>query len=139
MKWCGSLEVAQNVVKELFKLTGKGEECIYIETFSNCREQGYAIINTTNINKVTQCNVVENRNSDNIRVYYGTSISGNVDGTYVNSHAFDHMNNHPENWEQSKFFDREQYKEAAKFIYDYLMGKADENKEADLQIWPKGK
>lgn len=70
-----------------------------VEAYDNCREQGFCIRGNDNNGRVFYCAFSENRNSDNIVVYYedtlmefGTVNPGNIpsDSAYNNAKYFEY-------------------------------------------------
>lgn len=101
-----AMEKAFLVLNQVY--TKDGSRKFVLNAFSNCREQGYSLIS---IETSRQVCFSENRNSDNIIVYWG------------NSREFDISTNHPEKWENKKYFRYDAYDEAAEWIVDFLRGK----------------
>lgn len=97
---CNSLQVAHQVAALV-------DNSFLIKSFSNGREQGLCITNYPR----TAC-VAENRNSDEIVVYYG------------NSSDFDITTNLPSEkvYEEAEYFGNGDFEAAAKFISDFLKG-----------------
>lgn len=75
----GRVFTAIKVLDEVIRLTLFCKDNLEVETYSNGREQGFAITNFSNTRKVC---FSEYRDSDNIVLYKGTyidfSITGNV-------------------------------------------------------------
>jgi hypothetical protein len=95
IKFYNSLQVAHTVLSAVNSLLREGEdEHFWVETYSNCREQGYCIVG--NYHKAGSKTIAfsENRNSDSIVVYCDEnrefSLAGNVpnDSVYRNSRMF---------------------------------------------------
>lgn len=82
-----------------------------LNAFSNCREQGFSLMRNDR-----QVAFSENRNSDNIIVYWGTI------------REFDISTNHPEKWENKKYFSYNAYEETAEWIVGFLKGRHDGEK-----------
>jgi hypothetical protein len=85
------------------------EDCeIAIESYANCREQGYALASCDDLKVVFS----EFRRSDDIVVYFGARKD------------FDRNTNIPneEVYESAKFFRFDKIEQAAKFIVKYLEG-----------------
>jgi len=108
-----SLRVARKVISEVEKIIPRAiaKEC-YIESWSNCREQGLCIscfpIKSSFSRKVC---VAECRNSDEILVIHGTTYD------------FDHQTNQPSEaiWETNrKYFRYNDYKGASEHIVKVL-------------------
>lgn len=81
---------------------------IYVETYSNCREQGYSIVNHHNARQVS---FSQNRNTDNIVVYFGAP-----------SDFLEHNIPSEEIYTKAKYFKYEEYSKAGSFVLDFLMG-----------------
>ena len=97
-----SMKVADAVVAAIVVLHDHDNDDLTLETFQNCRENGYHIIG-----KAGKASFAENRNSDDVVVYYGPN-----DG-------FD-LNNFPKDWSRKKFFRHGQFTEAASFILQII-------------------
>jgi len=101
------------VASKLFRLfesqiTNDEAAEIYLNVFSNCREQGIVLKRISSLKMVL---FSENRNCGFIVVYYG------IEG------QFDITTNLPETddtWAQSKFFKLDEYEDAAAFIKEWL-------------------
>lgn len=104
----GSLSVADSVIACLICVEQDIEDLIVIATFSNGREQGYAVSNYSRFPNRSCC-VAENRNSDDIVVYFTDQPLTLVE-------------NHPTEWGSRRWFKYNQCYDAAKFIYGYLLG-----------------
>lgn len=93
------------------KLDDKGL-FLSLGAFSNCREQGFSLSGVPDKGvEVWQVCFSENRNSDEIVVYYGSS------------RQFDISTNTPNNdrvWGQKQYFGYDQYDQAADFILGFL-------------------
>jgi hypothetical protein len=103
-----SMLIAEAVVACFKKVVLEEFETSYIiESFSNCREQGFAI--SVYEPKHKACCVAENRNSDHIVVYFTDKYLQNG-------------GNLPQDdqWENRKMFDYNQPYQAAEFIAEYL-------------------
>lgn len=89
---------------------GSSQEQFGLQAFSNCREQGFCLIGhpVSLPCSLLQVAFSENRNSDQIVVYYGNSMQ------------FDISTNHPRNWEQKRYFPYNGFEQAADFIIKYL-------------------
>lgn len=99
------------------KLDDKGL-FLSLGAFANCREQGFSLSGVPDKGTdVWQVCFSENRNSDEIVVYYGKPRD------------FDISTNTPitdEGWGQKKYFSHDQYDQAADFILEFLnTGKVD--------------
>lgn len=109
-----SMKKAEKVLKILKKRIGSKEDGLCYQPFQNGREHGFSILNF-NANAKKQVSFSENRNSDEIVVYYGTAYE-----------TFD-INNLPmtdEDWKRKKYFEPEEYEEAAEFILEKLMSES---------------
>ncbi|AGN51561.1 hypothetical protein VPLG_00122 [Vibrio phage eugene 12A10] len=95
---------ALQVLDEFIKLQGD-MECVDVESFTNCREQGF---NISNFESGFSVSFSQNRNSDDIVVYFGSD------------RAFCHLHNTPENWDSKHYFDYDDHYCAAKFIHNFL-------------------
>lgn len=107
-----NLKVAYRLLKVLNKqVAPHNAKDLILNTFSNCREQGFALTNWNTKKKVL---FTENRNSDDIVVYYGAwdeyDITTNLPIT-------------EELWEQKKFFDYKDYNSAVNFIKEWLFSR----------------
>lgn len=84
------------------------EKYLCIEAYVNCREQGFSVKNYFQGER--QVSFSENRNSDDIVVYYGNrgdfSMQGNVPSEEV--------------YRKARYFACHNVKEAADFVYEYL-------------------
>lgn len=99
---------ARKVLAHVKRIAAKSKDDCYIcvESYSNCREQGFALASCDD-RKVA---FSENRNSDNIVVYFGNRMS------------FEYNSNIPneEVWESRRYFTPHGYEQAAKAIVKYL-------------------
>ena len=105
---CNSLEVAQKVKRLCNKLNTDGRLCsrAYWYSFDNGREQGFVlrVLRIGTMFKYLHLAVAENRNSDDIVVYYyhDTTFPTNLPAHYA--------------WKNNKYFLPGDYKGAAKYI-----------------------
>ena len=79
-----------------------------VESYANCREQGFALASCYDRKVVFS----ENRNSDDIVVYTGDCMTFEFNSNIPNEEA----------WENRKFFKPDQVEKAARFIVKYLEG-----------------
>lgn len=103
-----SMKKAEKVLKILKKILPDKNDGICYQPFQNGREHGFSVLN---LNTRKQASFSENRNSDEIVVYYGVAYE-----------TFD-INNLPmteEDWKNKKYFEPEEYEEAANFILENL-------------------
>jgi hypothetical protein len=85
------------------------EDCyIIVESYVNCREQGFALASCDDLKVAFS----ENRNSDDIVVYFGKR----------SDFAFNTNIPSEEAWENRKFFGYNEIEKAAKLIVKYLEG-----------------
>lgn len=87
-----SLKVARKVLKKINLSPALSREC-HVEAYSNCREQGYALVRWDNKGKCRKAVFSECRNSDDIMVYSGSIENfggGNIpsDKVYKNADRF---------------------------------------------------
>jgi hypothetical protein len=105
-----SLQVANKVLK-LITVPKKVADVCHVESYSNCREQGYSIIGYPNSSKGIRVSFSECRNSDQIVVYTGSylefQIAGNIPSDKI--------------WGGADYFHTPE--EAARFIEKYLSSK----------------
>lgn len=107
---CDSLKVADKVLAELRKMPSVASRGLqpYVDTYSNCREQGYTVHAChKSMNIYTDKTVMfsQNRNSDVIVVYPMTGYETHLtDAGYA----------------AAKYFEPGDYKGAAKFAYQSL-------------------
>lgn len=108
-----SNKVANQVLKE-FKSLARASDLgltVDLNSYTNGRERGYSLNESFNFNgkKVA---FSENRNSDDIVVYFGTALD------------FEQNTNIPSDkvYASRKFFDYNRADRAAEFIFDYLAG-----------------
>lgn len=108
-----SLLVAERVVKAMRPLLAPHHPdlTLYIEPYGNGRERGLAIIHDDNI--VT---IAEHRNSDGIRVWYGSWLD-DFELNYI-----------PLNGARDRCFEPNAYAEAAAFCAYYLLLNQSETK-----------
>ncbi len=109
IKKCESLQYAEAVLTQLAIMHGDDKEnSIEIQSWANCREQGYHIINYRNDKAV---NVARQRNSDSIIVGWGGGFRD-----------FDMRTNQ---WSEEVYKERTKcfssIEDAARFIHDYLV------------------
>lgn len=100
---------ARKVLAEIRKLShlyGDKSDIVTIETYSNCREQGFALDSCVD-RKVA---FSEYRNTDDIVVYFG----GRADFTFNTNIPNEEV------YESKRFFRYNQIEQAAKFILKYL-------------------
>lgn len=101
-------EEVLKVLKKKLPKTSKNSDGICYQPFQNGREHGFSI---RNLDTRMQVCFAENRNSDDIVVYYGETYK-----------TFD-INNLPqtdEDWARKKYFEPEAYEKAAEFILEYV-------------------
>jgi hypothetical protein len=100
--------LARRVLAEVKRLAKKSKDDCYVlvETYSNCREQGFALASCDAF-KVA---FAENRNSDDLVLYRGSRLD------------FENNSNIPsdEAYESRLYFSPNNVKKAAKFIVKYL-------------------
>lgn len=84
-----------------------------VEPYLNGRESGFAVHDFYQASKKVAFS--ENRNSDNIVVYYGTSSDFSMQGNTPSEKSY----------RNAKFFSYDEYHKAAKWIYEFLNAKAD--------------
>lgn len=84
------------------------EKYLGVEAYVNCREQGFSIKNYFKGDK--QVSFAENRNSDDIVVYFGDRIDFSMQGNVPSEKAYGNR----------RYFACHNVKEAAEVIYDYL-------------------
>ena len=84
------------------------EKYINIEAYVNCREQGFSIQNYFKGER--QVAFSENRNSDDIVVYYGKRVDFSMQGNVPSDEVY----------RKARYFPCHAVKEAAEFIYEYL-------------------
>jgi len=104
-------KVADRVLKEFKKIARSSDNTLDVTLglYVNCREQGYAINDSYYVVK-RKVAFAENRNSDDIVVYFGSSSD------------FESNTNIPseEVYRNSRFFGVGQEAQAAQFVFDYL-------------------
>jgi hypothetical protein len=96
----------------LFELSGKANEdsSCWTESYQNGREQGCSIYYCNHAKERVETrnvSISENRNSDNIVVYF-------------DNHAFQGMDE--QSYKNAKYFKPGQYNEVIKYCVDYLVG-----------------
>ena len=106
----GKMAVANSVLAEIEKQAGALS--LYLEAYSNGREQGYSVWSTDNNRRVA---FSEYRNADFIVVYPGVYSDFAMQGNVPNKPAYQ--------WQQG--FNAGDYKGAAKWIVEYLGGQID--------------
>lgn len=102
------MKQAEEVLKILKKKLSKSGDGICYQAFQNGRERGFSILN---LDTRKQVSFAENRNSDDIVIYYGEAYK-----------TFDN-NNLPisdEDWKRKVFIAPEEYERAAEFILEYV-------------------
>jgi len=97
---------ADAVLAVLNEMVPEGQR-LYLELYSNGREQGYHIKNCDNQRAIS---FSEHRNSDQIVVYHGGLVLFNMQGNVPNKEIY----------EQAKYFKHDEYHRAAQYIYAYL-------------------
>jgi hypothetical protein len=106
-------KTANLVLKEFKKLARISDLDLTVALYSytNGREQGYALDAGVNLTR-RKVAFSENRNSDDIVVYFGTALD------------FEQNTNIPSDkvYASRKFFDYNKADRAAEFIFDYLAG-----------------
>jgi len=105
------------VLNEL--ISEEDKHVLYLEMYSNGREQGYHIKNFDNHQAVS---FSENRCSDQIVVYRGSLVLFNMQGNVPNKEIYEH----------AKYFKYNEYTKAAQYIHSYLSKENCDN-ETDLQ------
>jgi hypothetical protein len=96
------------IVTKMFDKT-EGEDIVDVHPYMNCREAGHHIRYVTGHHRAVSFS--ENRNSDNIVVYYGVA----KDFAANTNIACDEV------WQRSRYFGCGSYDQAAQFIWDYLV------------------
>ena len=96
-------EILVNLVEKLMH----PDKELYLQTYSNCREQGYCLWNIKAGKKVS---FSEYRNSDSIVVYSDDTIAFSMQGNTPSEEAY----------ERKLFFDYNEYYKAAEWIVAYL-------------------
>ena len=117
IKFTNNLDVASKVLTALNQIIPKSlEENCTVETYSNCREQGYSIFCVRSDKISIRVSFSEYRNTDDIVVYFGKMID------------FDFSNIPSETiYQNAKFFSYNKVVDAADFICEFLQG--ENNKE----------
>ena len=105
MEWHSGLKAAMAVKAIMETRIYEPLEGVWVESYSNCREQGLYFRGPAGC-----CSVAENRNSDSIVVYPGRRCDFEMGGNVPKGLA----------WEQRRYFNYDQHKEAAKFVLDYI-------------------
>jgi len=105
-----SLLVADRVLTNMRYLAKeeKGRD-LTVSCYANCREQGYHIINWQEGLKSRAVSFSEDRNSDDIRVWYGPGVWFGTDGVPVNDNCV------------SRSFRHKHERSAAAFALRYLL------------------
>lgn len=97
-----SMTTADAVLAALEAIHDYDNTDLVLETFQNCRENGYHIRG-----RAGRASFAVHRNGCGIIVYYGPP------------NGFD-LNNFPNDWDRSKGFNLDQFSEAAKFILSVI-------------------
>jgi len=84
----------------------KDDSILCVESYANCREQGFALASCDDRKVVFS----ENRSSDDIVVYTGNRMTFEFNSNVPNEEV----------WESRKYFKPDQIEKAAKFILKFL-------------------
>ena len=104
-----NLLVAKKVLAQVNKLISKevAKDCS-VECYSNCREQGYSIVQYCN--PALKVSFSENRNSDDIVIYAGEDREFDMGGNIPSEKIY----------KEAKYFRYDKVEEAAQFIVDFF-------------------
>lgn len=110
-----------NKIREILNKISKGF-VFYVEPYTNGREQGWSVnyfIKNTMTQPIKQVSFSQNRNDNNIVVYFGLSENFMPD-TNISDEA---------TYKNAKYFKSDEYEKAALFIFNHLITNINDGEE----------